>query len=294
MKKQALFILNPFSGDIPNKESLAEEIIENMHAYDVFLWKTTGEKDHDKITKLLSEGDYDRLVVGGGDGTIKMVVENYTQGKSKLLIVPFGSANGLATCFGIKTWEESIYCLHADKSIDMDILEINGESCLHLCDFGFNADLIKHFEEGNERGMVAYFKSSLKSFFEIEPYLFSLELGKDVETFQARMLIIANGDKYGTGATINPGAKMDDGLFEIIALNPENLQDWLALTYGIVRKDLSNLPFVKKWQTEEVVINNTGRAPFHIDGEMVETTEKYHVKVKQEKVRMLVHPSMGS
>ena len=292
MKKQALFILNPFSGDIPDKESLAGEIIDNMEAYDVFLWKTTGQEDNKKFRKLLSEKDYDLLVVGGGDGTIKMVVENYRQGTSKLLSVPFGSANGLATCFGINTWEESLDCLYADKFIDMDILEINGESCLHLCDFGFNADLIKHFEEGNERGMVAYFKSSLRSFFEIEPYHFSLELGNEVETFQARMLIIANGDKYGTGATINPGAKMDDGLFEIIALNPENLQDWLALTYGIVRQDLSNLSFVKSWQTEEVVISNTGRAPFHVDGEMVETTGKFHVKVKQEKVRMLVHPSM--
>jgi diacylglycerol kinase family enzyme len=294
MKKQALFILNPFSGDIPDKESLAGEIIDKMEAYEVFLWKTTGQNDNEKIGKLLSERDYDLLVVGGGDGTIKLVVENYTQGTSKLLAVPFGSANGLAKCFGIQTWEESLECLDAGKFIDMDILEINGESCLHLCDFGFNADLIKHFEEGNERGMAAYFKSSLKSLFEIEPYSFGLEFGKDKETFQSRMLIIANGDKYGTGATINPGAKMDDGLFEIIDLNPENLQDWLALTYGIVRQDLSNLPFVKSWQTKEVVISNSGKAPFHIDGEMVETTEKYHVKIKQEKVRMLVHPSLGS
>jgi diacylglycerol kinase family enzyme len=209
-----------------------------------------------------------------------------------MLVVPFGSANGLATCLGINTWEESLDCLRADNSIAMDILEVNGDYCLHLCDFGFNADLIKHFEEGNERGMVAYFKSSLKSFFEIEPYRFSLDLGKGAETFQARMLIIANGNRYGTGAMINPGAKMDDGLFEIIALNPENLQDWLTLTYGIVRHDLSNLSFVKRWQTEEVTIVNTDRAHFHIDGEMVETREKYHVKVKQEKVNMLVHPSL--
>ena len=294
MKKQALFILNPISGDIPDKESLAKEIIDDMEAYDVLLWKTTGEKDNEKIRKLLNEADYDLLVVGGGDGTIKMVVENYLQGTAKLLTVPFGSANGLSTCFGINTWEDSLDALRADKSIAMDVLEINGDSCLHLCDFGFNADLIKHFEEGDERGMVAYFKSSLKSFFEIEPYPFSLQFGKDVETFKSRMLIIANGDKYGTGATINPGAKMDDGFFEIISLNPENLQDWLALTYGIVRQDFSNLPFVKSWQTKEVAISNTGRAPFHIDGEMVETREKLLVKVKQEKVLMLVHPTMKS
>ena len=294
MKKQALFILNPISGDIPDKESLAKEIIDDMEAYDVLLWKTTGEKDNEKIRKLLNEADYDLLVVGGGDGTIKMVVENYLQGTAKLLTVPFGSANGLSTCFGINTWEDSLDAVRADKSIAMDVLEINGDSCLHLCDFGFNADLIKHFEEGDERGMVAYFKSSLKSFFEIEPYPFSLQFGKDVETFKSRMLIIANGDKYGTGATINPGAKMDDGFFEIISLNPENLQDWLALTYGIVRQDFSNLPFVKSWQTKEVAISNTGRAPFHIDGEMVETREKLLVKVKQEKVLMLVHPTMKS
>jgi len=292
MKKQALFILNPFSGDIPDKECLSEKFIDNMKEYEVNLWKTSGEKDSEKIQKLLEKRAYDLLVIGGGDGTIKMAVENLKHRSTKILPIPFGSANGLATCFGIKNWEDSIESLRAGKFIDMDILGINDEVCLHLCDFGFNADLIRHFEEGDERGMVAYYKSSLQSFFEIEPYQFKLEVKGKTEIFDAKMFIIANGSKYGTGATINPGAKMDDGMFEIISLNPMDLKDWLSLTYNVIRKDLSNLTFAKTWQTNEAEITNMENAPFHIDGELVDDNGGIHVKIKKEKVKMLVHPNM--
>ena len=42
----------------------------------------------------------------------------------------------------------------------------------------------------------------------------------DTETVKRKafMVAIANASKYGTGATINPDGKIDDGLFEIVVV----------------------------------------------------------------------------
>lgn len=173
----------------------------------------------------------------------------------------------------------------------MDLMDVNGEVSLHLADFGLNAGMIKKFEEGDERGMVAYFKNSLSSLRDIKPYPFKLVLGEREENVEAKMLIVANGTKYGTGATINPGAKMDDGIFEIIALNPNGLQEWIELTYGVMREDLSGLDFVHKWSADRVKIENSGEAPFHVDGEIVDLNKSVSISVRKEKVKMYWNPA---
>ncbi|WP_162416090.1 diacylglycerol/lipid kinase family protein [Cyclobacterium roseum] len=284
MKKSALFVLNPFSGDLPDKDEIVQSILDQVTGYTLTLWKTTGENDGEKIKTALKEGDYELILVGGGDGTIKMVAQALEGKECCLLPIPFGSANGLATCLGIESWKDSLRILDQGKSKPMDLLEVNGQVCLHLCDLGINADLIRKFEDGDERGMVSYFKNSLASFFEIKPYRFQVKTNAECEWVDAKMLVIANGSKYGTGATINPGSRMDDGIFEVIALNPEGLSDWLELTYGLIRKDFSHLDFVRTWSCDSLTLSNPDQAPFHIDGELAESPEKINVGIRKEEV----------
>jgi diacylglycerol kinase family enzyme len=284
MKHSALFVVNPFSGDLPHKDEIVRSICDQLPSYDIRIWKTTGEQDKEKLSKVLGEVSWELILVGGGDGTIKMVAEAM-EGKDCCLVpVPFGSANGLATCLGIESWEDSLKSLASGTRKPMDLLEVNGQVCLHLCDFGFNADLIRKFEEGHERGMPAYLKNSLASFFELKPYRFEVNTGAKKEWVSAKMLVIANGTKYGTGATINPHGRMDDGLFEIIALNPEGMQEWVELTYGLVKKELDGLDFVQTWSRSSVRLLNADDAPFHIDGEPVAGAESVEVRIGKRKI----------
>ncbi len=281
MNQPILFVLNPFSGDLPDKDEMVGTICDQLPAYDIEVWKTTGVKDGEKIRKLVDETPYELILVGGGDGTVKMVAEAVEGKKCCLLPIPFGSANGLATCLGIESWEDSLSCLAAETYKPMDLLEVNGEVCLHLCDFGFNADLIRKFEDGDERGMMAYFKNSLSSFFELKPYRFEVQIGEEKQWISAKMLVIANGTKYGTGATINPDGRMDDGVFEVIALNPQGMQEWMELTYALLQKELKGLDFVQTWSCSSVNLVNADRAAFHVDGEPVGNDEHVQVRIRK-------------
>lgn len=289
MGKYALLIVNPASGNHGNQSELIENVILNATDYTVSVWNTSGLDDEKKIQKLLKENTYDLVMVAGGDGTIKLVASQMEGENIPLLPIPFGSANGLCACLGIQTWDDSMNALHNGKTIQMDVLDVNGEVCLHVCDFGFNAGLIKKFEERDERGMGSYFKSSVAQVFENNKYSFNLELNGEKKRVNAKMLVIANGDRYGTGAKINPTGKMDDGKFEIIVLNPDSFKEWMALTVGFVREAFSELDFVQTYSAEKVTIENLDKAAFHIDGEMVNPKEKVEIQLNKMKIEFFTN-----
>lgn len=284
MGKRALLIVNPNAGNLDNQPELVDNIYRSITAYDIKVWNTTGHGDEQKITQLLKENTYDLILVGGGDGTIKLVASQLGDLQIPLLPIPFGSANGLSSCLGIQTWEDSIKALNAGKTIQMDVLDVNGDICLHICDFGFNASLIKKFEERDERGMGSYFKSSVAQIFEDNKYSFTLDLNGEKILVNAKMLVIANGDRYGTGAKINPTGIMNDGKFEIIVLNPSSLKEWMALTVGFIREDFSKLDFVQTLSGEKVIIENLDKAEFHIDGEIREDHGTVEIIMDKKKI----------
>ncbi|HSI77457.1 MAG TPA: diacylglycerol kinase family protein [Lunatimonas sp.] len=289
MGNRALLIVNPASGNHGNRSELIENIILNTTDYTVSVWNTSGNDDEQQIKKLLKENTYGLVMVAGGDGTIKLVASQMEGEDIPLLPIPFGSANGLCSCLGIETWYDSMNALHKGNTIQMDVLDVNGEVCLHVCDFGFNAGLIKKFEARDERGMGSYFKSSVAQVFENNKYRFTLELNGEQKTVNAKMLVIANGDRYGTGAKINPTGKMDDGKFEIIVLNPDSFKEWMALTVGFIREDFSELDFVQTYSGEKVTIENLDNAAFHIDGEMKDQQHQVEIQLKKMKIEFFTN-----
>ncbi|WP_194777183.1 diacylglycerol/lipid kinase family protein [Pararhodonellum marinum] len=284
MGQSALFIVNPTAGNLENQKELIDQICQRVSGYSVSVWHTTGNDDEASIQQLLKKDNFDLVMVGGGDGTIKLVASQLYGLPTPFLPIPFGSANGLSACLGIETWEDSMRALQSGKTIQMDVLDVNGEICLHVCDFGFNAALIKKFEESDERGMGSYFKNSVAQLFEDNKYSFSLELNGEKKQVNAKMLVIANGDRYGTGAKINPMGKMDDGKFEIIVLNPDSLREWMALTGGFFKEDFSDLDFVQTFSGDKVTIGNLENAEFHIDGEMKKQEAMVHIQIKKMKI----------
>lgn len=287
MNRDLLLVINPVSGTIDDKSETVALIKEKLEDQDIQLrvWETSGDDDQAKIRRLVQEGQFDAILIGGGDGTIKMVVEAVLDSDHTVGIIPLGSANGLATSLGISNLEAAIEAVINSKEITMDAVKINDELSLHLSDFGFNASLIKKFEDGGERGMLSYFKSSVAQLFDVQPYRFELLVDDKVEQIEAKMLVIANGNKYGTGALINPVGRMNDGLFEIIALDPVGLDDLVRISIALFRGNLNEMESVRIWQASKAEIRNLDGADFQIDGELLGKVEGVRVEVLDKPIR---------
>ena len=285
MSQNFLLVFNPVSGVRNEKEEILHSIFAHLPNISFEVYITSGEGDVYQIKKMLLDTQRDGILVGGGDGTVKLVVEAAIDHNLPIGVIPLGSANGLAKCLGINDFDEGIEAISLSKIKTMDILEINGEICLHLSDFGFNASLVKKFDEEQKRGMLTYFKSTLKQFFEIKPFHFELTTGTTCEFIEAKMLVIANGDQYGTGAVINPRGKMDDGMMEIIALNPVGFEEITSISLDMFNGVIDQSDHVKIWQVSEASIKNLDGADFQIDGEVIPNTEAISVSCRSKKVR---------
>jgi diacylglycerol kinase (ATP) len=288
MANHILYIVNPKSGEGADREEILEKINSSLNYSALNVLETTGNNDAARIEDKLSEKAWSAVLVGGGDGTIKLVAESMADVNIPIGIIPMGSANGLARCLDILDVEDAISAVKSGKTKMLDKIRINEHTCIHMSDFGFNAGMIRKFEEEDERGMLSYFKSSLRQFLEMMPYTFVISInGKETET-EARMLVIANGDKYGTGAIINPMGKLDDGRMEIIALNPEGFDDMVSLSFDFFRGTIHESDLVQIWQGSEAEIRNPDGAEFQIDGEIIATSESVKISCLPQKVNFFV------
>ena len=177
---------------------------------------------------------------------------------------------------------------------DIDAIDIDGELCLHLADFGINANLIQKFEQDESRGMLGYVKHSIGEIFSAESMKFQLKIDEDVIDITAKMIVIANGDRYGTGAIVNCKGVMDDGKFEVISLNPETVEDYVKMTMGFMKGDLDELEGINTWRVLGCEISNLEGAEFQIDGEMMESPGKITAKIVKHAFKFLTGKSFSA
>ncbi len=287
-KNYILLVVNPIAGD--NDKSSIITAVENEIAQRNFrlkIFKTTGEKDKNAIDSLIEEINPSRILVAGGDGTISLVAACILGTDICLGIIPAGSANGMAVNFDLpETLPEQLEIALSDYTMKIDALYINEKICLHIADLGLNAELIKNYERSRMRGKMGYFLQSIPTLINSDsPFHFTVETEEETFEETAILVAIANANKFGTGATINPNGKMDDGKFEILIF--KNL-DFIEIFKTINDQPEMSSDFVRVISTKKAKITSKNKIPFQIDGEFLGEVAEATVVVLNEKIRMAV------
>lgn len=289
MKKNIIFVVNPISGDLDKSELLSSvQEFSMFNDFNLVVYETTGDNDEQELQSLYNRYVPQRIIVAGGDGTIKMVAEAVESHNVIIGILPAGSANGLATDLSLPTTlEENLDIAFLHNYIEMDMICINGKKCIHLSDIGINADLIKNYEESNLRGIWGYAMQAYTTLKDSEePFLATIIANNQTVQHTARILVIANSQKYGTGVTINPNGNMSDGQFELIILKSLDLVLLGKIITGNMPFDSDDVVIIS---TEKAVIKTNRMVNFQIDGEYcgLQDELEIHILHKQMKVAVL-------
>ena len=286
MKKNVLLVVNPIAGGLDKADLVATvEQFADQKKVGLVVFETTGSNDCAQISKLYQEHKPERILVAGGDGTIKIVAEAVEHHDVPLGILPAGSANGLSVDLDLpKSLDENLAIAFRDRFMDMDMVCINGKKSLHLSDLGLNAQLVKNYEASDTRGMLGYALQAITTLNEQDPP-FHAKIDTDgcIIECEARMIVIANSQKYGTGVTINPNGRMNDGKFEIIILKNTDLITIGKIVAGNMPLDTDDVEIIT---AEKATINTSVPVHFQIDGEYVgeETNLDIHVLHRQMRV----------
>lgn len=286
--KEVLLVVNPISGQT-DKTKIISSIQKRLEEENInfHLFTTTGENDKKKIQSKIKTAKIDRVIVAGGDGTINLVAEVIKKLDLTLGIITAGSANGLAENLNLpEILEEQIEVALGFNYIDLDILCLNDTICLHISDLGINAELIKNYEDSPVRGKVGYFIQSIPTLIQSEyPFEFNIETENNSVEAKAVLLGIANANKYGTGANVNPQGKLNDGVFEILVFKKLNLIEILKTLRNESDLDPN---FVEIIPAGKAKISCKKPVSFQIDGEYIGEETKIQIKMLPEKLRIAI------
>ena len=287
-EKIYILVVNPISGGVDKSELFTTvKTFAEERGIGIVKYETSGENDEKDIAKLYARHKPERIIVAGGDGTIKMVAEALIDEDVVFGILPAGSANGLAVDLNFPTdLDELLPIAFGENHIEIDMVCINGYKSLHLSDIGLNAELIKNYENGTIRGKLGYAIQSFTTLKDQEtPFIATIKVNDLVIDTDAKMVVIANSNRYGTGVTINPFGKMDDGKFEIIILKNLDLILFGKIITGNMPLNSEDIEIIS---ADTATISTNVPVPFQIDGEYYGEISELDIRVLHRQMNIAV------
>ncbi len=291
-KLKILFIINPGSGvkkfDWP---VLITEFFKPLE-HEIELFELPDPCDAEHITQKISQYKPDRVIAVGGDGTVNLLAKCLISTGIPLGILPAGSANGMAAEFSIPNDPQKAIDICLNGSIkEIHLVKVNGELCIHLSDLGFNAFVVKKFKSYKRRGMWSYGRAAWKVLWNQPLMHVSIKTDKEEMRRYAKMLVIANATRYGSGAVINPAGKLDDELFEVILVKKISFTESLKmfLTHGEY-----NSAKTEVLHTSSLKVQTRRFYHFQVDGEYLGKTNKVEAEILLKAIKVIVPAETGN
>ncbi|WPR71751.1 diacylglycerol kinase family protein [Flavobacterium sp. NG2] len=288
MKKNILLVVNPVSGGLEKTDYIqAVNDFVATKEINLVLYYTTDIDDILKIRELYDEYKPERIIIAGGDGTIKLVGDAVAHKDVVLGILPVGSANGLAVELDlIRTIEENLEIALFNDYLEIDMVVINHKKSLHLSDIGLNAELIKNYKKSKIHGKWGYFAQAFRTLVNApKPFHVIIETARTTIDTEARMIVIANAQKYGTGVVINPLGTLNDGKFELVILKKINLGVISNIVMGRMPLGHKDIEIIS---TDSATIKTNIPVGFQIDGEYVGNENELTISISSDKIKVAI------
>ncbi len=288
-----MFFLKPGAGK-ELFEELEETIINKskQHNYLFSIFNIPEEPELAKIDDAIDNFRPDIAVAGGGDGTVNLVARKIEGRGVRLGIIPLGSSNGLAYQLNIpESPDEAVDLVAKGDSTKIDTLIINDSNiCLHMCDLGMNARVIKRREEEDGGGFLGYVKQYFKELGYKHKFRFNIDAGDRHISGKAVMIVLANSSYYGTGARIAPEGRLDDGSFEIVIVKAYTLRFFMDMLITIFYKKYNNKTTRYIIKAKKVSITTDKSQEMQIDGEPFEKTSEINAHIRPASIDIIGKP----
>ncbi|MGB3774173.1 MAG: diacylglycerol kinase family protein [Leeuwenhoekiella sp.] len=286
-RPRTLIVINPISGDM-DKDHILDEIIGHLNNDQLFeVYRTCGNKDVEIIKETILRFRPSRIIVVGGDGTIKLIVEALNGQKLPIGIIPAGSANGLATNLSIpEDQSAAIKIAFGNKTRLIDNLLIEGDLGLHISDMGINAELVEKYCKSRIRGHFGYAINTIPALINSDiPYRFTLDINGGQREVTCVMLAFANSRKFGTGALVNPNGSIDDGMFEVLIF--KNL-DPIGIFRTLIHSENLDSDFVESIRVTSVRVRSDIPISLQIDGEPCGKKREVNIEIIPQNMEIFV------
>ena len=277
--RQLAVILNPIKVEDP----AAFKVVVNTRAADLGwgepVWFETAVEDPGRsMAHEAALGGAELVVVCGGDGTVRTVCAELAGTGIPVGVVPAGTGNLLARNLGLPLYLNAAIDVALNGQVRaIDIVRVagdglaEGEHFLVMAGLGFDAAIM---EGANEQikarvGWLAYVVSGLRHL--MFPAV-RIDISLDDQPFtkhRARTIVVGNVGFLQAGLPLLPDATIDDGLIDLVLLNPARFLSWLRVAGRVVSRGKRTDEIVNRMTARKAVIHASHATPRQIDGDPI-------------------------
>lgn len=265
-----LVAVNPTSGQ-GRGAHVAQQVTNYLAAQNQQYRLITGTNAQNlrKNLALATQSNH-QIIAVGGDGLVHTALQIAVAANVPLLAIPAGTGNDFVRSLGWSATDcsEIIWRAINHEPILIDLGNVDGEYFGAVLSTGFDSVVNERANRINWlKGPKKYNLSIALEFpgFKPKPYELILD-GKKLNR-EAMLVAIGNGNSYGGGMLVCPGARYDDGLFEIMILNKISKLEFLRVFPTVYDGSHINHPNVEIFQACSVSISSETIA--YADGERI-------------------------
>jgi diacylglycerol kinase (ATP) len=279
---KARVVINPIAGPGRTRTigacvDLANTVLAS-HDCEADVQITTGPNDAYRLAREAVDAHYDVVIAWGGDGTVNGAASAVAETSVPLAIIPGGSGNGLARDLSIPFNATAAFHIAATgQTRSIDAGDLHGSLFFNVAGIGFDARIADRLAApGARRGLVGYVIATVGELRAYQPGTYSIRNAFDVDGRQhmadiidhpALFIALANSRQYGSGAQIAPKALLDDGMIEIVVVEPQSGFSIMRQVPAFFNGTLCEGPGLLMRSAAAMEISSAQPIRFHVDGE---------------------------
>jgi diacylglycerol kinase (ATP) len=237
------------------------------------------DTDRDSIGKALSDSDlrFERIVVGGGDGTINRVLPALVDAGLPCGIIPLGTANDFVRSLGLSLEpDDAAEPILQGATRRIGLGEVNGRLFVNAVGIGLGPELTRNLDKESKRrlGVLAYLASLIRVVRDTPYRRAAVTVDGHRRHIAFMQITIANGIHYGGGMTVSEDADLSDGWLRVLCLEPQSVTELLGkfvpLRWG--KRANSETEKLSLYRGHRVSVKTWRKVDVTADGELVTST----------------------
>ena len=213
---------------------------------------------------------YQGIISVGGDGLAHLVLQVAIPRKIPFAVIPAGTGNDIVRTLGWSLTDIDGYLdrIVSTESSAIDLGNVDSEWFAAILSTGFDSVVNERanslsWPHGPQRYNLAIALELPK----FKPIEYEITMDSVKITTEAMLIAVGNGRSYGGGMLVCPHAQINDGLFDVMILEPVSKVEFLKVFPKVFSGSHLSHPAVKTYRTQKISISADAVA--YADGERI-------------------------
>jgi diacylglycerol kinase (ATP) len=293
-RQRVAVILNPIKARADETKATIHRACLTAGWEEPVFFETTAEDPGFSQVQAALAHKPDVVLVGGGDGTVRVVAESLARTGVAMGLIPLGTGNLLA-----RNVDLDVNDLHGNvqtalfghqRHIDTARMGIEnsrtGHSSEHvflvIAGIGMDAEVLADTNAGLKRtfGWLAYTEAGMRHLPGRRKKISISFDGSPDQVRNIRSVLFANCGLVPGGIDFIPQAMIDDGMLDVVVMSPRSAIGWLLMYVKIMFKHSGKLPIMTIYRSGRIIIKCPEPMPTQLDGDTAGEATKVTVQVE--------------